>query len=193
MTLKKINKQITNDISNQWAISLGYKPIYSVSENSKIILISQAPGRVSQEKNIAWDDASGKTLKNWLGVTENEFYNLNNFAILPMDFYYPGKDLYGDLPPRKEFARLWHLQILNQMNNVRLKILIGGYAQKYYLFNEKKSNLTKKVSDFETFLPEYFPIVHPSPLNFRWKTKNPWFESEVIPKLQKIVKGILAS
>lgn len=193
MTLKEINKQIISDTSNQWAVSLGYKPIYGVSESSKIVLISQAPGRVSQDKNLAWDDASGTTLRNWLGVTKDEFYNLNNFAILPMDFYYPGKASYGDLPPRKDFAPLWHPRILEQMNNVQLKILIGGYAQNYYLSNYNKSNLTQNVSNFRNFLPTFFPIVHPSPLNFRWKTQNPWFESEIIPVLQIIVRNILTS
>ena len=141
-SLKTINHEIINHPTNQWAASLGYKPIYSVSENSKIVLISQAPGRVSQSKNTAWDDMSGNTLRDWLGVAKDEFYDLDNFAILPMDFYYPSKGIYGDLPPRKDFAPLWHPQIIKLMTNIRLIILIGSYSQNYYLPKTQKTNLT---------------------------------------------------
>lgn len=188
--LDLIYNQITDHPSNQWAKDLGYQPIYRVLPKSKIILISQSPGRVSQLKNIAWQDASGSTLRNWLGVTEEEFYNVQNFAILPMDFYYPGKAKTGDLPPRKDFASLWHIKILEEMKQVKLIILIGSYAQRYYLANGLE-NLTQNVQNYHQFLPNYFPLVHPSPLNFGWRKSNPWFENEVVPDLKDIIRKIL--
>ena len=90
-----------------------------------------------------------------------------------MDFYYPGKGVHGDLPPRLDFARKWHPRLLAQMPNVRLTILVGSYAQKYYLDRRAKQNLTATVADFNMYLPDYFPLVHPSPLNIGWRQHNP--------------------
>lgn len=110
---------------------------------------------------------------------------------MPMDFYYPGKGKTGDLPPRKFIANEYHQEILTLMPKVELTILIGQYAIKYYLKNQMKENLTETVRNYQEYLPKYFPIVHPSPLNFRWQAKNQWFEKDVVPVLQKIVETIL--
>jgi uracil-DNA glycosylase len=141
--LNKIKKDIINHPDNKKFTEMSWKPIYSISEKSKIILISQAPGRLAQESNIPWNDISGNTLRKWLGVSREEFYNLNNFAILPMDFYFPGKGKTGDLAPRKNFAPLWHKPILDQLNNIKLIILIGNHSQKYYIKDD--FNLTQRI------------------------------------------------
>lgn len=172
-------------------LDLGAKPIVSFTENSKIILISQAPGRIAHEKNLAWDDPSGRALRAWLDVSEEQFYKPNNFAILPMGFCYPGKGATGDKLPRKECAPLWHNSVLNKFENVALKILIGGYSQQHYLPNFKRETLTSRVSNFEEHLPEYFVLPHPSPRNRFWMQKNPWFLENVIPELQKRVAKII--
>ncbi|TRO67432.1 uracil-DNA glycosylase family protein [Christiangramia sabulilitoris] len=171
-------------------LPLGPRPIIEASEKSKIILISQAPGRVVHESGIAWKDQSGKKLREWLGVDDDTFYDTSNFAILPMGFCYPGKAKTGDLPPRKECAPLWHDQVWNQLSNTKLKILIGSYAANYYL--GKKENLTQKVQNFEEFLPEYWTLPHPSPVNRFWRMNNPWFEDEVVPRLQNKIAEILS-
>jgi hypothetical protein len=54
-----------------------------------------------------------------------------------------------------------------------------------------KRNLTETVRSYEEYLPKYFPIVHPSPLNFRWQAKNSWFTEEVVPVLAERVAKIL--
>lgn len=105
-----------------------------------------------------------------------------------MDFYYPGKGKTGDLPPRKFIAQEYHPEILSMMPDIRLTILIGNYSMNYYLGKRKKKNLTETVRAFREYLPDYFPIVHPSPLNFRWQAKNPWFEEEVVPVLREEVR-----
>jgi len=104
-----------------------------------------------------------------------------------MDFYYPGKAKSGDAPPRKGFAQKWHPRILKEMPNVKTIILIGKYAQEYYLNKRQEKNLTETVRAFRRYLPEFFPLVHPSPLNYGWMKKNPWFENEVLPVLREIV------
>jgi len=168
----------------------GARPIIEASKDSKILLISQAPGRVVHESGIAWNDQSGKKLREWLGVDETIFYNTSNFAILPMGFCYPGKAKTGDIPPRKECAPLWHDQVFSELNNLELIILIGSYASNYYLSDEK-SNLTEKVAEYEKFLPKFWTLPHPSPVNRFWRIKNPWFEESVVPKLQEKIASIL--
>lgn len=172
-------------------LPLGPRPIIAGSPKSKIVLISQAPGRRAHDLNKAWDDASGRKLREWLGVTETEFYNPDNFAILPMGLCYPGKAKTGDLPPRKECAPLWHDAVWEQFKNVQLKIVIGKYAQDHYLKTYVKKNLTENVANYNDFLPSLFPIPHPSPVNRFWTIKNPWFEEDVVPKLKKRVSSII--
>ncbi|MFV8225395.1 uracil-DNA glycosylase family protein [Christiangramia aquimixticola] len=171
-------------------LPLGPRPIVEANKNSRIVLISQAPGRIVHETGIAWNDQSGKKLREWLDVDKSTFYNTDNFAILPMGFCYPGKGKTGDLPPRKECAPLWHEEVWKELENTRLKILIGSYAANYYL--GKKSNLTQKVQEYEQFLPDYWTIPHPSPVNRFWRSKNPWFEEQIVPQLQRKVKEILS-
>ena len=107
-----------------------------------------------------------------------------------MDFYYPGKGPHGDLPPRREFAAHWHPRILQAMPSVGLTLLVGGYAQRHYLAT--RESLTATVQRFADYLPAMFPLVHPSPLNFRWLAKNPWYEEEVLPRLRQCVRAALA-
>ncbi|MEN0047698.1 MAG: uracil-DNA glycosylase family protein [Bacteroidota bacterium] len=171
-------------------LPLGANPIFSFSKHSKIALISQAPGVLAHQKSIPYKDPSGKRLRNWLGVDEATFYNPNNFAILPIGFCYTGKGKSGDLPPRKECAPLWHSRIWEVLENIQLKIVIGQYAQHAYLLHRKR-NLTLTVQTYQEYLPEFFPLVHPSPRNRFWLAKHPWFEEEVIPDLKKKVSSLL--
>lgn len=171
-------------------LPLGPRPIIEATKNSRIVLISQAPGRVVHQSGVAWKDQSGKKLREWLGVGDETFYNPDNFAILPMGFCYPGKAKTGDLPPRKECAPLWHENVWAEMQEVKLKIIIGSYAGNYYLGKELK--LTEQVKNYKEYLPEFWPIPHPSPVNRFWRMKNPWFEENVVPKLQDKIAEILS-
>lgn len=189
--LKKINHLIIEDDSNIEYKNKGYKPVYVVDSAAKILIIGQAPGIKAQESGRVFEDKSGKELRHWLGVNYEEFYNKENFAILPMDFFYPGSGKTGDLPPRKDFAEKWHSLIINELKEIKLIILMGNYAIKYYLGDKYQKNLTNTVRNYYLYLPKYFPIVHSSPLNFRWHAKNPWFKEEVVPKLSEIVSKII--
>lgn len=172
-------------------LPLGPNPIVSAVAETRIGLISQAPGRAAHLSSTAWDDPSGRRLREWLQVTEEEFYNPANFGVLPMGFCYPGKGKSGDLPPRKECAPLWHEYLLGALPNIKLFLLIGGYAQKYYLGKNRKQNLTTTVRSYKEYLPEFFPLVHPSPLNTHWLRKNDWFKSEVLPDLRSRVHALV--
>lgn len=184
--------QIAVDPMNDDFANRGWLPVYSASSSSRIVLAGQAPGRIAQQTLKPWNDASGRLLRRLLNVTDEQFYNSDLFALMPIDFYYPDRGVHGDLPPRLDFARKWHPCLLAQMPNVRLTILVGSYAQKYYLDRRANQNLTATVADFNAFLPDYFPLVHPSPLNIGWRKHNPWFESDVVPVLQTIVKEVLS-
>ena len=167
------------------------KPVVRASTTSKIVIIGQAPGLKVQQSGIPWDDQSGNELRRWLGVSKEQFYNPKLFALIPMGFCYPGKGKSGDLPPRPECAPLWHQLLLAKMPSVKLTILIGQYSQNYYLKQDAKPALTETVKNFKDYLPKYLPLVHPSPRNKIWQKRNPWFEVEVVPALQQIVKSAI--
>ena len=189
--LTNIKIQIENHDSNAWAKAKGWGPIYTAHPDAKILIIGQAPGRLAQESGVPWDDPSGRNLRRWMGIGDEIFYDPAKTALIPMDFYFPGSAARGDIPPRKDFADLWHKQILAEIQDVRLILLIGQYAQGYYLGKAKKRTLTETVKAYAEYMPAYFPLVHPSPRNAIWQKKNPWFVDEVLPKLQRRVQAAL--
>ena len=189
--MKKLIKEISACTICKNFLPYVPNPVFSVSANAKVLIIGQAPGRRVHDTGIPWNDASGKELRRWLGVSEDQFYNDKLFALMPMGFCYPGKGSSGDLPPRPECAPQWHIQLIKQMKNIELTILIGQYSQQYYLGDKLKPTLTETVQSFNEYLPKYLPLVHPSPRNRIWQKKNPWFEKEVVPCLQDIVASLI--
>ena len=159
------------------------KPTFSFSATSKILIVGQAPGIKVHESGIPWNDASGDRLREWLGVSQKQFYSTKNFSIVPMGFCYPGKGKSGDLPPRPECAETWMAPVLEKLPKRQLTLLIGQYAQVWFLRSLKKATLTETVKNWKTYLPEYFVLPHPSPRNNIWLKKNPWFEKKLVPEL----------
>ena len=172
-------------------LQFGPRPVVSGHPDSKTVIIGQAPGTKVHNSGIPWDDASGKQLRKWLNVSDEDFYDDAKFAIVPMGFCYPGKGKTGDLPPRPECEPQWHEPLFNKMPNLELVILIGMYAQKYYLQQEAKKTLTETVANYKDYLPKYFVLPHPSPRNRFWLTKNPWFDVEVVPELRKCISKLI--
>jgi uracil-DNA glycosylase len=171
-------------------LSAGVNPILAAASSSRIAIIGQAPGSIVHHSGIPWDDQSGDRLRSWLGVDNASFYNPGNFAIIPMGFCYPGKGRAGDLPPRKECAPQWHGKLFQQMKHLKLILLIGAYAQEYYLGEQRKDTLTETVRNYKLYLPKYLVLPHPSPRNNIWIKKNPWFEQELLPKMKSIIEDI---
>ena len=186
-----LREEIVADDANRTPQFAEQTPLFQAASSARILIVGQAPGRRTQDSGVLWSDASGITLRLWLGMSEGQFYDSALVALLPMDFYYPGKGASGDLPPRRDFAPRWHPQLLGLMPNVRLTLLIGGYAQKYYLGSRAKSTLTETVRAFREYPEDTLPLVHPSPLNFRWRARNPWFGQVVLPDLRRRVVNSL--
>lgn len=168
-------------------LPLGPNPILRAKRSARILIIGQAPGTKVHQSGIPWNDPSGKRLREWLSIEDEVFYDEAKFAIIPMGFCYPGKGNSGDLPPRKECAELWHRQLLKSLPNIKLTLLIGQYAQRYYLANVE-STLTETVKVWQKYGPRYFPLPHPSPRNTGWLKNNSWFASKTIPQLRNKVR-----
>jgi uracil-DNA glycosylase len=166
------------------------KPILQYSDNAKIILIGQAPGVKAHQSNKPWNDASGERLRIWLEMTEQTFYDKNTLSIVPMGFCYPGKGKSGDLPPRPECAPKWH-PLLVQKNTSKVILLVGKYAQDYYL--RDKRTLTERIRNWREYPIQFLPLPHPSPRNNIWLKKNSWFVNEILPKMQKIIQTRMQS
>ncbi|MGI6731689.1 MAG: uracil-DNA glycosylase family protein [Anaerovoracaceae bacterium] len=186
---EEIKQEIIADEMNLSYTEKGIQPLFKASKDARIAIVGQAPGRKAEETQLFWNDLSGDRLRDWLGISREQFYETDRIAQLPMDFYYPGKAKNGDVPPRKGFAEKWHPRLLKKMAHIKTILLIGTYAQTYYLGKRRGKNLTETVRNFKDYLPEYLPLVHPSPLNLGWLKRNPWFESDVLPILKEIVKN----
>ena len=163
-------------------------PILQHSRNAKLILIGQAPGLKAHQSNTPWNDPSGDRLRDWLNMSKHTFYDKNNLSIVPMGFCYPGKGQSGDLPPRPDCAPKWH-PLLIQLQTPKVILLVGKYAQDYYLRDKK--NLTERIKNWREYQEQFIPLPHPSPRNNIWLKKNSWFENEVLPQMQHLLKAKL--
>ncbi len=172
-------------------LPLGPRPIIQVNHSAKILIVGQAPGSQVHETGIPFDDPSGNRLREWMGIDKSVFYDELKLAIVPMGFCFPGTGKSGDLPPRLECAETWRKKLLNELPQISLTLVIGQYAQAWHLGQLVKENLTETVKAWKEFGPEIIPLPHPSPRNNIWLKKNPWFEQEVLPKLQAKVQSIL--
>jgi uracil-DNA glycosylase len=172
-------------------LPLGPNPVLRARASARLLIVGQAPGVKVHESSIPWNDASGIRLRHWLGVEREAFYDEERIAIVPMGFCYPGKGESGDLPPRPECSATWHAQLLPKLSNVGLTLLIGHYAQQYFLGANRGKTLTDTVRNFRAHLPAAIPLPHPSPRNQLWFKTNPWFEEELIPVLRSAVADVL--
>lgn len=189
--MEHLLKQIKNCTICEAYLPLGCRPIVTADTFSKIAIIGQTPGLKVHNSGIPWDDKSGDRLREWLNVSRDDFYNPELVALIPMGFCYPGKGKSGDLPPRPECAPEWHGKLFNKMNHLELTLIVGRYAQTYYLNQNPFSTLTETVRHFKDFLPNFFVLPHPSPRNNIWLKKNPWFEDTLLPVLKQSVSQIL--
>lgn len=173
-------------------LPFGPRPVFQLDANSKILISGQAPGRRVHETGIPFDDPSGERLRLWMGIDSEIFYDPRKIAILPMGFCYPGKGKSGDLPPRRECAIEWRVPLLKLLPSAELTLVIGQYAIDWHLRDAQKGSLTETVRNWKQYWPAMLPLPHPSPRNNIWLKKNPWFEAEIVPRLQRKIKSILS-
>ena len=159
-----------------------------VDPAARILIAGQAPGRRVHESGVPFDDPSGERLRDWLGVTRDEFYDPSRIAILPMGFCYPGTGKSGDLPPRPECAPAWRQPLLDQLPGLRVTLVIGQYAQRWHLPDAGR-NLTETVRAWRDYGGDVIPLPHPSPRNNIWMKKNPWFAEDLLPALRQAVRA----
>ncbi len=168
------------------------RPVLRASSKAKLAVYGQAPGNLVHQSGKPFTDPSGVRLRDWMGVSEDEFYDEDKIAIIPMGFCFPGYDAKGgDLPPRKECAAHWRARLMAAMPNIKTAILVGAYAQNWHLGTDAKKTLTQTVENWRDYRPQYFATPHPSWRNNAWLKKNPWFESELLPVLRRRVRTLL--
>ena len=169
---------------------LGPRPVVQACASARILIAAQAPGRRVHATGIPFNDPSGDRLRDWLGLSREEFYDSKRIAIIPMGFCYPGTGKAGDMPPRPECAPAWRERLLAQLPALELTLVIGQYAMAWHLPGKKRS-VTEHVQAWREHWPAMLPLPHPSPRNTLWLRRNPWFEAELVPALRPLVRGIL--
>ena len=167
------------------------KPVFLAGRAARVLIVGQAPGRRAHETGIPWNDPSGDVLRQWLALDRDTFYDTSRFAIVPAGLCYPGTVNGADLAPLARCAPRWQPMFRAALPRVRLTLLIGSHAQAFYLKDSRRKTLTETVRAFERYLPEFFPLPHPSWRNRGWLKKNPWFELLVIPELRRRVRASL--
>lgn len=189
-SLERLRKRVQGCSLCAPSLPLGPNPVLQVGAQARILIAAQAPGIKVHHSGRPFTDASGERLRRWLGVTEAQFYDPRQFAILPMGFCYPGRGKSGDLPPRPECAPAWRQQLLDELPDLRLTLVIGQYAMAWHL-PEERGGLTETVRRWPAFWPGIVPLPHPSPRNNIWLRRHPWFEGELVPRLQQRVAEVL--
>ena len=167
------------------------RPVFWCSPKARVLVVGQAPGIRVHRSGVPFSDPSGVRLRQWMGVSEEEFYDLERVAILPMAFCFPGYDIKGsDLPPPAICADTWREQILRRLDKIETSLLVGGYAQKWHL-GTRAQTVTETVRNWRSFAPSAFPLPHPSWRNNAWLNRNPWFETELLPALQRRIRALV--
>lgn len=167
-------------------LPLGPRPTVRAAGSARVMIVGQAPGTRVHETGIPWNDRSGDRLREWLGLDRDTFYDESRIAIVPMGFCYPGVDANGgDSPPRPECAPLWHARVRALLPDVELTLLVGSYAQAWYLGKRRGASMTETVARWRDYLPDFFPTPHPSWRNTAWLKRNPWFAQEALPALRR--------
>ncbi len=172
-------------------LPLGPRPILQVSPSARLLIVGQAPGRITHQKGIPFDDPSGNRLRSWLDVDRDTFYDASKIAILPMGFCFPGTGKNGDLPPRPECAPAWRNTVLSTLQAVELTLVIGRYAIDWHLPAYSNSTVTAAVKSWAGIWPRQLILPHPSPRNNRWLKSNLWFEDDIVPAVQERVKQLI--
>jgi uracil-DNA glycosylase len=173
-------------------LPLGPRPVLQAAATARILIVGQAPGVQVHRTGIPWNDPSGQRLREWMGVSADDFYDESRIAIIPMGYCYPGRGNGGDLPPRPECAQSWLQQLLAKLPMIKLTLLIGQHAQRHFLGERRKSSLAETTKSWAQYCPPYIPLPHPSPRNTPWLQRNLGFEQHLLPELRRRIESLLA-
>ena len=169
------------------------RPVVQASRETRILISSQAPGRLVFETGLPFNDPSGDRLRGWMGIDRETFYGDPRIGVAGMAFCFPGTSPKGgDYPPPPRCAALWRKRLLAEMPNVELMLLVGSYAIDWTL-GRRSGSMTETVAAWRDHLPEAIPLPHPSWRNTAWLKRNPWFEEDVTPWVRRRVAEILGS
>lgn len=168
------------------------RPVLRASPTARLCIVGQAPGTRVHETGIPWNDRSGDRLRGWLELDRATFYDQGRIAIVPIGFCYPGRDRHGgDRPPRRECAPLWQASVRALMPDLVLTLLVGSYAQHFYLGDRCRRTASETIRAWEAFGPAFLPLPHPSWRNNGWLRRHPWFESDLLPELRRRVQALV--
>ena len=161
------------------------RPVFQVSPSARICIAGQAPGVRVHASGRPYTDPSGVRLRSWLGIGEDVFYDPEIVAVVAMGFCFPGLDANGgDLPPRRECAELWRKRMFAALPNLELILLVGQYAQKWYLELPRPAQAIRAIHPSIPRFPPSLPcadhcnplslwITHASVVNGCWPSKWP--------------------
>jgi uracil-DNA glycosylase len=166
------------------------RPVFLVGKTARLLIVGQAPGRLVHESGVPWNDRSGDVLRGWLAMDRAAFYDTARIAIVPMGLCYPGSVDGADLPPCAECAPAWQPRFRAALPDIELTLLVGTYAHAFYLGKRRKETVGATVRSYREYLPDFFPLPHPSWRNLSWLQRNPWFAKNVIPALRRRVKAL---
>ena len=168
------------------------RPVVWFRPGAPVLVVGQAPGLRVHEAGRPFADASGRRLRDWMGMDEATFYDRDRLAIVPMAFCFPGYDAKGaDLPPPPVCAATWRAEVMEALRP-RLTLLIGGHAQRWHLgAGATAGGVGATVARWRDHAPAIFPLPHPSWRNTGWLKRNPWFEAEVVPALRARLREVL--
>ncbi len=167
------------------------RPVAWFRPGARILVVGQAPGMRVHLAGRPFADRSGDRLRDWMGVSEAEFYDRARIAIVPMAFCFPGYDAKGaDLPPPPICAQTWRARVMAELRP-DLTLLVGGHAQRWHLGAAARGGVTATVAGWRDHAPHLFPLPHPSWRNTGWLRRNPWFQAELLPELRAAVAALL--
>ena len=173
-------------------LPLGPRPVLQADARARVLVVGQAPGARVHASGIPWDDASGRRLREWMGLSEAAFYDAARVAVIPVGLCYPGRGASGDRPPRPECAPLWLDRLRRRLPAVQTTLLVGHHAQRQVLGGDGgPRTLTETVQQWRRLAPRFFPLPHPSPRNTPWLKAHPWLEDELLPALRARVRELL--
>lgn len=168
------------------------RPVVWFQKGVRILIAGQAPGARVHQSGRPFTDPSGDRLRDWMGVSDDVFYDQSRVAILPMAFCFPGYTAAGsDLPPPPICAKTWRALAMDEIGQVPLVLLVGSHAQRWHL--STKLSVTDTVVGWQDHAPHVFPLPHPSWRNTGWIKQNPWFTADLLPALRAQVQVALAN